>query len=209
MSEPTPRDPLAVESPSRNGTFFVVASGVFLVTFLVFILVVSPRLQDQLGLTEGAVDFPTPSVRTEVPLTAEGDEVGKAIWDAGGVCAEVIDSAGSIFRTCAEPDVLRGIWGIDAPDEATPAYVIVAAPPEAATVTITTTDGDEVEVATQARDLPAAWAIAPLPTGAVVAEVATFDDDGADMSVGECGVEDAPEGGPRRLAGGCLVPRED
>lgn len=195
--------------PRRSGTFFVVASGVFLLTFLVFLLVVSPRLQDGLGLNDGLGFDPPPDGPVVAPLTLDGVEVGQAVYDSDGVCAEITDSNGTIFRTCATPDPLRPIWAIDAPDEADPAYVIVASPPQAASVGGTTTTGEGLNGLTQARELPAAWTLLPLPDGAVVSELIVFNTGSSDLGDALCGVEDAPTGGPDRLAGGCLVPQQD
>ncbi len=193
----------------RSGTFFVIVSGVFLLLFAVFLWVVSPRLQDQLGLNEGVVGFDPPSAPVQVPLTLDGDQVGVAEWNAEGVCAEMTDSTGTIFRTCAEPDPLKPIWAIDAPDQANPPYLLVATAKEAASVAGTTQDGEGLNGLTQARELPAAWAIIPLSEGSVVARLIAQNNEGADMGEAVCGVEDAPTDGPARLAGGCLVPRED
>lgn len=197
------------DTPTRSGTTFVVGAGVFLVIFAVFVLVISPRLQDNLGLNAGVQTFPTPSAPVEVPLTLDGREVGRAVWDAEGVCAEVTDDTGTTYRTCAEPDPLRPIWAIDAPDEASPGYAIVATPPVVANVAGRTTDGESLDALTQARELPAAWALVPLPDGAAVEELVAFNTENSDLGNVLCGGEDAPTDGPDRLAGGCVVPQQD
>ncbi|MGI9015872.1 MAG: hypothetical protein ACR2HR_02005 [Euzebya sp.] len=206
-------DPLSADAPpssNRSGTFFVMVSAAFLVTFLLFILFVSPRLQDRLGLNEGVVPFPSPPATVVVPLELDDMQVGVAVWDQEGVCAEITDQSGTTFRTCAVPDPLRAIWAIDAPDEAEPAYLLVATPPEATTVRGTSRDGETFEASTQTgEDLPAAWALMRLPAGAVVSEIHAFNAEQADLGGAMCGVEDAPTDGSRRLQGGCLVPRED
>ncbi len=187
----------------------MVAAGAFLLVFLVVILTISPRLQDDLGLNAGLGFDPPPDGPVTSPLLLAGAEVGQATWSRDGVCAEVTDSEGSIYRTCATPDPLRPIWGIDAPDDADPAYVIVASPPEVATVGGTTTTGEGLNGLTQARELPAAWTLIPLPENAVVSEVIAFDTGGSDLGNALCGDEEAPTGGPDRLQGGCLVPQQD
>jgi hypothetical protein len=206
VSDPTARPLDSVRT--RSGTSFVVAAVVVVVVVAVFILQVSPRLQEDLGLT-GVQAFPVPDEPREVPLTLDGREVGVAVHDASGVCAEVTDRAGTTFRTCAEPDPLRPFWAIDAPDEADPAYVIVAGPPDVASVTGTTAAGEALDGLTQARELPAAWTLIPLPDGAVVDRLLALDVDGRELGDLSCGVEDAPTGGPERLAGGCLIPLQD
>jgi hypothetical protein len=194
--------------PTRSGTSFVVAGIVFLAVLLAVLIVVTPRLQDNLGLNEG-LELPPPDAPVEVPLTLDGARVGVAVWDAEGVCAEVTDDLGTTFRTCARPDPLRPIWAIDAPDEADPAYVILATPPAVTSVGGRTTAGESLDALVQARELPAAWALIPLPDGAVVEEVVAFGTGGTDLGNVECGGEDAPTGGPERLAGGCVVPQQD
>lgn len=206
-TSPTP-DP-ATNKGTRSGTTFVIATGVFLVVFLVLILVVSPRLQDRLGLRPGAQPFETPGESVQVELTLEGRAVGTATWDAEGVCAEVTDETGTTFRTCATPDSLRPIWAIDAPDDADPAYVIVASPPEVSRIVGVTTDGEGLDGLTQSRELPAAWTLIRLQPGAAVRELVAFNTEDADLGNAECGVEDAPSDGPDRLSGGCIVERQD
>lgn len=214
MSDPTSQQPQSEHpgidsTPYRSGRGFVIGTGVFLAVFLVFILFVSPRLQDDLGLNDGlSFDAPTDGP-VEVPLTLDGVEIGRAVWDADGVCAEVTDSTGTTFRTCATPDPLRPVWAIDAPDESDPAYVIVATPPEAASVAGLTTAGEGLNALTEARELPAAWAVIPLPEGAVVSELVAYNVESSDLGNVQCGVEEAPTDGPDRLAGGCLVPQQD
>lgn len=200
----------AADQPTRSGSSFVLWTGVFLVLFLVFILVVSPRLQDQLGMTEGTRDLPTPSGDpVVVALTLDGREVGTATWDAEGVCAEITDDAGQTFRTCARPESLRPIWAIDAPDDADPGYVIVASPQEVASVGGLTAAGDPINGLTQARELPAGWTLIPLEEGESVARLVAFDVEGDELGDALCGTEDAPTDGPDRLSGGCEVPRQD
>ena len=195
--------------PRRSGTFFVIASGAFLLIFLVFILVVSPRLQDSLGLNEG-LGFDAPAAGpVVVPLLLDGVEVGQAVWDADGVCAEITDSNGSTFRTCATPDPLRPIWAIDAPDEADPAYLLVASPQAASSITGVTTAGDSLNGLTQARELPAAWTLMALPDDGVVSELIVLNTESSDLGDALCGDPEAPVGGPDRLAGGCLIPQQD
>lgn len=201
--------PAPSRSRMRSGTFFVIASGVLLLLFAVFLWVVSPRLQDQLGLNEGVVGFDPPPAPVQVPLTLNGEEVGVAEWDAEGVCAEITDSTGTIFRTCARPDSLKPIWAIDAPDQADPPYLLVATPRDAASMTAVTQDGETLEGLTQARELEAAWVVLPLTEGAVVDRIVVYNIEGADLGEAECGVPDAPTDGPAHLAGGCFVPRQD
>lgn len=200
---------VSIGSRPRSGTFFVLATGVFLVIFAVFLWVVSPRLQAQLGLNEGEIGFDPPPTPTQVPLRLDDRQVGAATWDASGVCAEITDDTGTVYRTCARPDPLKPIWAIDAPDQADPPYVIVATHPAAATITGSTIDGEGLDGLTQARELPAAWALIPLPEGAVVQRIVARDVEGGELGDAECGVDEAPTDGPERLAGGCLVPRQD
>ena len=210
VSDTTDGNPAAPQTGrTRSGTSFVVATGVFVVVFVVFLLVVSPRLQDNLGLNSGSQSFPDPDAPVEVPLTMDGETVGTAVWDAEGVCAEVTDATGTTYRTCATPDPLRPIWAIDAPDEADPGYVIVGTPPEVMEVRGLTTAGEPLAALTQARELKAAWAIIPLPPGAAVEELVAFNTSGAELGNVECGGEDAPQGGADRLSGGCIVPQQD
>ncbi|HUG84776.1 MAG TPA: hypothetical protein VMM13_09440 [Euzebya sp.] len=201
-----PSDP--VDTRPRSGTAFVIATGVFLVVFLVFLVVVSPRLQNQLGLTGDARAIAPPAETTEVPLTLDGREVGVAIWDAQGVCAEIHDASGTIARTCAQPDPLRPIWALDAPDEADPPYVIVGGPPAVASVAGITTDGQSLSGLTQARELPVAWTLISLPPGAAVAELIAYNSENADLGNADCSLEVGAEG-PQRLNGGCVIPRQD
>lgn len=197
-----------VGAPERSGRTFVIISVVFLALFLGFLLLVSPVLQDRLGLS-GDRGFPVPDAPVEVPLTLGGQEVGVAIWDDAGVCAEITDSAGTTFRTCAVPDPLRPIWAIDAPDEAADGYLLVATPPAVIDVAGSTTDGETLAGLTQARELPAAWALIPLPDGAVVDQLTAFNSSNSDVGGAQCGVPEAPTGGSDRLNGGCVVPQED
>lgn len=187
----------------------MIATFVFLVVFLVLVLVVSPRLQDRMGLTADGRAFPPPSTAVEVPLTLDGIEVGVATYDAAGVCAEITDGIGTTFRTCATPDPLRPIWAVDAPDEADPGYLIVATPPEIASVAGTTTDGEGLDGLTQARELPAAWTLIPLQPGAAVRQLVAQNTEGSDVGTAECGSDEAPTDGPERLSGGCFVERQD
>lgn len=203
-AEPTIVTP---EREGRDGRWFVGISLAFLGLFLAFLLFISPRLQDSLGLN-GPRPFPEPPEPTDVELVA-GAVGGVAVWDDGGVCAEVEGADGQVFRTCAVPDPLRPIWAIDAPDDADPAFLLVATPPDVASIEGRTTDGEVFSAMTQARELPAAWALVPLPEGAVVDTMTAFNVEGSDLGGAECGVEDAPTGGPDRLQGGCLVPEED
>lgn len=210
VTTPTPPSDHADPSiaPARSGKAFVIGTGVFLVLFLGFLLFVSPVLQDRLGLS-GSREFPVPDAPVSVPLTLGGQEVGVAVWDDAGVCAEITDSAGTTFRTCADPDPLRPIWAIDAPDEAADGYLLVATPPAVIDVAGSTTDGETLAGLTQARELPAAWALIPLPDGAVVDELKAFNSSNSDVGGAQCGVPDAPTDGSDRLNGGCLVPQED
>jgi len=196
------------EPRGRDGRWFVAISMGFLVLFVLFLVFVSPRLQDSLGLNQ-PLPFNQPDATTTVPLLLGEVEVGEVVWDASGVCAEVTDPGGAVFRTCAVPDPLRPIWAIDAPDEATDPFLLVATPPDVASIEGRTTDGETFAALTQVRELPAAWAIVPLPEGAVVDEMTAFNVEASDVGGAQCGVEDAPTGGPERLAGGCLVPQED
>lgn len=191
----------------------VVVSLAFLVVLGVVLLVVSPRLQANLGLNEPR-PFPTPAEPVTTTLQAPDGLVATATWDAEGVCAEVTDASDTTFRTCADPDSLRPIWAIDAPDAADPAYLLVGTPPDVASIEGTTTDGEVLAALTQ-RELPAAWAIVPLPRGAVVERLVALDLQGSDLGDAECGTplagEDRAEvaAGPDRLGGGCTVPRQD
>ncbi len=194
-------------TPPRSGKIFVIGTAVFLVLFLAFILTVGRSFQDAAGLNDRGFDAPAAPV--QAALTLDGVRVGTATWDAEGVCAEVEDPSGTTFRTCAVPDPLRPIWAIDAPDDADPAYVLVATPPAVVSIAGLTTAGEGLNALTQARELPAAWALIPLPDGAVVDELVAYNTESSDMGNVLCGVEDAPTGGPDRLAGGCLVPRQD
>lgn len=220
MSDPTDGDDAATPAAppatagqpvgrTRSGTSFVVAAGVFAAVFVVVLLVITPRLQDNLGLNSSGQSFEVPDAPVEAALTLDGVEVGRAVWDAAGVCAEVTDTSGTTYQTCAVPDPLRPFWAIDAPDSADPAYVIVATPPEVVDVRGRTTDGEPLTALTQARELQAAWALIPLPPGATLDQLVAFDADSSDLGDVVCGGEDAPTGGPDRLAGGCIVPQQD
>jgi hypothetical protein len=143
-------------------------------------------------------------------LELDGEQIGLAVWDAEGVCAEITDRGGSTFRTCAIPDPLKPIWAIDAPDEADPAYVLVAGPPLATEMRVVTTDGQTIPGATQGgTDLPAGWAVIPLPDDAVVAEIVAVNAESSDLGNAVCDDHDAPTDGPDRMQGGCFVPRQD
>lgn len=210
VSHPDPAVPPGVDdAPSHSGTRFVIGVGIVLVLLLAVLLVISPRLQNRLGLTGDPRTFPTPEEVVEVPLTLQGREVGVAIHDARGVCAEITDSADETFRTCAVPDPLRPIWAIDAPETADPPYVIVAGPPAVASVAGITTDGRSLSGLTQARELPAAWTLIPLPPGAAVSELVAYNAENSDLGNAECDTEEAPTDGSERLAGGCIIPRQD
>ncbi len=193
---------------TTSGRTFVVMSMVFLLVLLVVLLVVSPRLQDQLGMG-GSRGFSAPENPVEVTLELGGEVVGVAVWDAGGVCAEVEDGTGTTYRTCAEPDPLKPIWAIDAPDDADPGYLLVATPPDVVNIEGRTTAGETFGMLTQARELPAAWAIVPLPDGAVVDTMTAFGVTNSDLGNAECGVDTGATGGAERLGGGCVVPQQD
>lgn len=208
-ADPTLEPDLVDDGPRRSGTTFVIATGVFLVVFLILILVVGPRLQDQMGLSEGARDFEAPPAPVTATLTLDGAQVGVATWNAEGVCAEVTDRTGTTFRTCATPDPLRPIWAIDAPDEADPPYVIVASPPAVASLAGRTADGEALNGLTQARELPAAWTLIPLPDGAQVSTLVAFNSENSEMGDVVCGTEESSTDGPERLVGGCYVERQD
>ncbi|CAN5513312.1 hypothetical protein BH23ACT9_BH23ACT9_13210 [soil metagenome] len=205
------------EASPNSGRNFVIGTGVVAALFLLFLLVVSPRLQDQLGLTEGARTFPAPDAVVEMPLTLDGQAVGTAVWDATGVCAEITDATGTSFRTCAVPDPLRPIWAIDAPDEADPGFLIVGGPPEVAKVAVVTTDGERLTAEAQVRDMPASWTLIPLPAGSAVRDLIAFNEENSDLGNAECAptgavgqyVDALPSDGPDRLSGGCMVPRQD
>ena len=94
------------EREGRDGRWFVGISLAFLGLFLAFLLFISPRLQDSLGLN-GPRPFPEPPEPTDVELVAGAAVGGVAVWDDGGVCAEVEGADGQVFRTCAVPDPLR------------------------------------------------------------------------------------------------------
>lgn len=206
---PSPSDHAdPVGTPERSGRAFVVISITFLAAFLIVLLFFSPVLQDRLGLN-GDLPFPVPDAPVEVPLSLGGETVGVAIWDDAGVCAEVTDSAGTTFRTCASPDPLRPFWAIDAPDGSAEGYLLVATPPSVIDVAGTTTDGESLAGLTQARELPAAWAVIPLPDGAVVDELTAFSTGNTDVGNALCGAPEAPTDGSDRLNGGCLVPQQD
>lgn len=193
----------------RDGRVFVVASALFLVLLAAFLLVVSPRLQDGLGLN-GPLPFDEPPSTQVVALGTAGAPLeASATWDADGVCAEVVDQTGTAFRTCAVPDPLRPIWAIDAPEEASAPYLLIATPPEVASVEGRLTSGETFAALVEARELPAAWALIPLPEGGVVEDIVALGTNGDDVGGAQCGVEDAPTGGSALLQGGCLVPQED
>jgi hypothetical protein len=202
------RDPNPIAEP-RSGSTFVVLTGVFLALFLVAILVVGPQLQDRMGLSEGARTFEPPAEVMTVPLEMGDGVSGVATWDADGVCAEVTDAEGTTYRTCAEPDPLRPIWAIDAPDDAVPGYVLVASPPEIANIGGVTTDGESLSGLTQARELPAAWTLIPLEDGAAVRLLVAYNTSSSDVGNAVCGTEESPGGGSERLSGGCFIERQD
>ncbi len=211
VSEPSPSDQDFAglqATPQRSGKVFVIGTGVFLAVLLILILTVGRSAQDNLGLNDG-LGFDVPTSPVSVPLTLDGVEVGMATWDAEGICAEVTDRTGTTFRTCATPDPLRPIWALDAPDEADPGYVLVATPPEAASVAGITTAGEGLNALVQARELRAAWALVPLPEGAVLSELVIYNTESSDLGNALCGVEDAPTNGSDRLDGGCLIPEQD
>ncbi len=211
MSDPTPQGSEFAglqTAPERSGKVFVIGTGVFLAVFLVLILTVGRSAQDNLGLNVGR-SFDAPPAPVSVPLTLDGVEVGVATWDAEGICAEVTDRTGTTFRTCATPDPLRPIWALDAPDEADPGYILVATPQEGVSVAGITTAGEGLNALVQARELPAAWALVPLPEGATLYELVVYNTESSDLGNALCGVEDAPTDGSDRLNGGCLVPEQD
>ena len=191
---------------TTSGTSFVLAAGLFVLIFVSFTLVVSPRLQRQLGLSD-ARGFDAPPSTQTVPLTLDGEVVGEAIWDAEGICAEI--TAGGTYRVCADPGPLRPVWAIDAPDDADPAYVVVATPAEGVEVRGTTDAGDVLEAEVQARDLEAGWALIPLPEGSAVSELVVYDGDDSDLGDVVCGTEESETGGSSRLQGGCYVEEQD
>ncbi len=209
-SSPSPadNDRRVDDTRTTSGRTFVVVSMVFLLVLLVVLLVVSPRLQDQLGMG-GTRGFSAPENPVEVTLELNGEAVGTAIWDAGGICAEIMDATGTTYRTCAEPDPLKPIWAIDAPDEAEPGYLLVATPPDVVNIEGRTTAGETFGALTQARELPAAWAIVPLPDGAVVDTIVAFGVTNSDLGDAQCGVEDGGSSTSVRLGGGCVVPQQD
>lgn len=207
VSDPTPTGFAGLDaSPARSGKVFVIGTAVFLTVFLILILTLGRNFQDAAGLNARGFDVPTAPV-TAV-LTLDGVEVGTATWDAEGVCAEITDATGTTFRTCAVPDPLRPIWAIDAPDDADPGYILVATP-AVASIGGLTTAGEGLNALTQGRELPAAWAVIPLPPGAVVAELVAYNTESSDLGNALCGDEEAPTDGPARLGGGCLVPQQD
>jgi hypothetical protein len=87
--------------------------------------------------------------------------------------------------------------------------VLVAGPRQVASIRGLTTAGDSLDGLAQARELPAAWTIIPLDEGEAVAELVAYDTGGGEMGDAQCGTDDAPTDGPERLAGGCIVPRQD
>ena len=99
--------------------------------------------------------------------------------------------------------------GTYAPDEAEPGYLLVATPPDVVNIEGRTTAGETFGALTQARELPAAWAIVPLPDGAVVDTIVAFGVTNSDLGDAQCGVEDGGSSTSVRLGGGCVVPQQD
>ena len=177
-------------------TCFLLASALW-VTFL---LVGAPRVRDGLGIP--GVALPTPSGPVEVVLEETDDYVATGRWDELGACLRLDFANGDVTRTCAAAEALRPLWGVDVPDGPIP-LVVVATAPDVERITARLAAGTNVVVPTLggSADLPAAFAIIPLPEGATIHELIASAG-GNDLVTADCrnGID------PALPNGGCAVP---
>ena len=111
-----------------SGHVVAVTAVLFIVGWLAFLLLASPRLQDQLGIGPSRPAFDPPPSPVAVDI-AEGPGPGEAWeatarWDPGGACADLVFASGPRTRTCAVPDPLQPIWAVEVPDGPVPVLVL-------------------------------------------------------------------------------------
>lgn len=189
-----------------SGHVVAVTAVLFIVGWLAFLLLASPRLQDQLGIGPSRPAFDPPPSPVAVDI-AEGPGPGEAWeatarWDPGGACADLVFASGPRTRTCAVPDPLQPIWAVEVPDGPVPVLVLATAQ-EVAVVEIRLVGGDilEREPVGVEEGLPAGFAAVELPAGGRVEEIGALAASGAELAVATCGGD---AGDP--LGGGCAVP---
>lgn len=193
------------DGEGRSGRAFVVTAVVMATAFVAFLLLVTPALQDQLGIGPDGVPLATPGTPVRLPLAGGATWEGTVVWDASGLCAEV-RAAGTTTRSCASADPLRPLWGIQ-PVAADPPLVVVAAAPDVASVEVETVDGQRLSAQVQGPDegLPGGFAVLAVPAGAQVAALLALDAAGGELVRAPCGTGGS---GAALLGGGCTVPAE-
>ncbi len=199
------RDLLADDgSRTRSGKAFVLGALALMAALVAVLVLVSPNLQNRMGIGPDPVGFPTPDEPVTQLLAGEDGWEAAATWDGAGACVVVTDTSGADFRTCADPDPLRPIWALDAPDADGP-LLVVATTPQAAAVEVTTVGGARLDVTLQGTDpLPARFGVLRLPDAAdPVDEVLVTGAAGEELVVASCGLD---ADGPDLLGGGCEIP---